>query len=83
MNLRLLGCRTALMVCHAMIHGHHRGLAGARGQLQRHPQELRVRLQAGALQALQCLLLPLSQTRSNLGEPDQSLHRLHLAEEGR
>ena len=62
-------------------HCHHGGLAGAGGQLQRRPQQRRVRLVVGVFQALQDAPFGLPEPRRDLGEPDHRFYRLDLAEE--
>ncbi len=62
-------------------HRHYRGLAGAGGELQGESREPGVRLFAGLLQVIQDLPLVPPELRGDLGQPDEGLHRLDLAEE--
>ena len=62
-------------------HRHHRGLAGAGGELQCQPGEPRIGLFVGRLQPLQELPSLASRTGRDLGQPDHRLYRFDLAEE--
>ena len=62
-------------------HRHHRGLAGAGGELQRQPREAGVGLLVRLLQPLDEPPPLTAGVGGYLGEPDHRLHRLHLAEE--
>ena len=81
MNLRLLGCRTALTVWPGDDHGHDGGLAGAGGQLESDSQQLRVGFLVHAGQPVQDPPAVSAHSGSNFGEPDESFHSLDLAEE--
>jgi len=64
-------------------HRHHGGLAGPRRELERDPPETGVRVLAGALQRAQQFARPaIAAPGRHLGQPDQRLHGLDLAEEG-
>ena len=63
-------------------HRHDRGLAGAGGELQGQPREAGVSFLAGGVHLIDELLPLLAERRSHLGQPDRSLHRFDLAEEG-
>ena len=61
---------------------HHRGLAGARGELQGQPGEPGVGLLAGLLEFVEDLSVLSPELRGDLGQPDSRLYRFDLAEEG-
>ena len=63
-------------------HRHHRGLAGAGGELERQPREAGVGLLVRLLQPLHEPAPVAAGAGGYLGQPDHGLHRLHLAEEG-
>ena len=64
-------------------HGHHHGLAGARGELEREAQQPRIRLPTGVFQVLEeGPAGPLRPVGGDLGQPDDGLDRLDLTEEG-
>ena len=62
-------------------HGHDGGLAGARGQLEGEPLQLRVGVVVGAGQMVEKPPAGLARVRRHLGEPDDGLYRFDLAEE--
>ena len=62
-------------------HRHHRGLAGAGGELECQPREAGVGLLVRRLQPLDEPPPLAASARGHLGEPDHGLHRLDLAEE--
>ena len=63
-------------------HRHHGGLAGAGGELQREPHQLRVGVRVRRSQVVQEDACPACRLRRDLGQPDRGLDRLDLAEEG-
>ena len=63
-------------------HGHHRGLTRASGQLQCHPQQVRVGFVVGAFQLLQHVFAALADLRCHLREPDRCFGRFDLAVKG-
>ena len=62
-------------------HRHHRGLAGAGGELERQPREAGVGLLVRLLQPLDEASPVAAGAGGHLGQPDHRLHRLDLAEE--
>ena len=62
-------------------HGHHRGLAGAGGELERKPHQFRVGVVVGVGEVLEKALAGLADLRGDLGQPDGGLDRLDLTEE--
>ena len=62
-------------------HRHDGSLAGAGGELQRHAQQLRVGVPAGAGEAIEDALAGRPQLGGNLGQPDDCFDGLYLAEE--
>ena len=61
-------------------HGHHRGLARTRRQLERHALQVGPRAAVGLLQVVEDLAAR-HRVGSHLAEPDRRFHSLHLAEE--
>ena len=61
-------------------HGHHRGLAGASGELEGHARQTRVGLLTCTFDLIEKTAPTIAEARSHLCEPDSGLHRLHLAE---
>jgi hypothetical protein len=62
-------------------HGHHGGLAGARGQLERNAEQLRIGHRVGTREVVPELLAGSPQLGRDFGQPDGGLDRLDLAEE--
>ena len=63
-------------------HRHHGGLAGPGRELERQPGQARVGPGVGRLEVVEEGLRAAAEPRRGLGEPDQRLDRLDLAEEG-
>lgn len=62
-------------------HGHHGGLAGTGGQLEREAQQLGVGLGVDGREVIEESPSLLADLGRHLGQPDHRLHRFHLAEE--
>ena len=63
-------------------HGHDRGLAGAGRELEREACEAGVRLLVGGREMIEESSAFVAETRRDFGQPDRSLRRFDLAEEG-
>ena len=61
-------------------HGHHGGLARARGEFQREPHQFGIGVFVRRGEMIEQTLAPV-RLRGNLGEPDCSFRRLNLAKE--
>ena len=63
-------------------HGHDGGLAGAGGELEGQALQVGVGVVVGGLEMVEKALSGLAELGGDLGEPDEGLDRLDLAEEG-